>query len=184
MSDLGNLAAFLDEGWRHLQQGVADSQSPARYPTFATVSPEGLPEARTVALRHAAQAEAVVEVHTDILTPKVKALKASPRAAIHVWIPRSQVQIRLTTTAEILTGKAAEDAWVQVPPTSRVSYGTMPDPGTPIKEVFGYKKPPVRDRFAVLHCRVDHIDLVHLGERHRRAEYVRSDGWRGTWLAP
>ncbi|MEL7131814.1 MAG: pyridoxamine 5'-phosphate oxidase [Pseudomonadota bacterium] len=184
MSDPGDLAAFLDGCWQHLRRGVADSRSPARYPVFATVSPEGVPEARTVALRRASAAEAVVEVHTDIVTPKVVALKMSPVAALHVWLPKSRLQIRLTTRVEILTGEAVEEAWAKVPPASRVSYGTVPDPGVPIEGVFAYEKPPERARFAVLRCAVDHIDLVHLGERHRRAEYRRADGWQGTWLAP
>ena len=184
MSDLGDLGAFLDAGWQHLSRGVADSRSPARYPTFATVSPSGVPEARTVALRAAAQGDAVVEVHTDIVTAKIKALEASPRAALHVWLPKPRLQIRLTTTVQIVTGEAVETAWAKVPPDSRVSYGTNPDPGTPIPDVFDYDKPPVRDRFAVLRCVIDHIDLVELGERHRRAEFIRANGWRGTWLAP
>ncbi|APX11435.1 pyridoxamine 5'-phosphate oxidase [Tateyamaria omphalii] len=184
MSDPGDLAAFLEEAWQLLRRGVADSRSPARYPTFATVSPAGVPEARTVALRRAAQTEAVVEVHTDINTPKIAAVRASPVAAFHVWLPKSNLQIRLTTTVAILTGDAVEEAWTRVPPASRVSYGTVPDPGTPIEDVYAYEKPPERARFAVLRCTIDHIDLVHLGERHRRAEYVRSDGWAGTWCAP
>ena len=184
MSDLADLRAFLDAGWQHLRRGVADSRSPARYPTFATVSPDGVPEARTVAMRGAAQADAVVEVHTDIVTAKVKALQASPRAALHIWLPKPRLQIRLTTTVEIVTGDSIDAAWAKVPPESRVSYGTHPEPGSPIPDVFAYDKPPVRDRFAVLRCVIDHIDLVELGERHRRAEFIRADGWNGTWLAP
>ncbi|KIC48855.1 pyridoxamine 5'-phosphate oxidase family protein [Tateyamaria sp. ANG-S1] len=184
MSDPNDLSAFLGEAWQLLRRGVADSRSPARYPTFATVSPSGVPEARTVALRHASQAEAVVEVHTDIVTPKVTALRAFPVAALHVWIPKSNLQIRLTARVEILTGDQVNVAWAKVPPASRVSYGTVPDPGTAIDHVYAYDKPPERDRFAVLRCVIDHIDLVHLGERHRRAEYVRQDDWAGTWRAP
>jgi pyridoxamine 5'-phosphate oxidase len=74
MSDPNDLAAFLEAAWQNLRRGVADSRSPARYPTFATVSPKGLPEARTVALRRASPSEAIVEVHTDIATPKVQAV--------------------------------------------------------------------------------------------------------------
>jgi pyridoxamine 5'-phosphate oxidase len=55
MSDPNDLQAFLDEAWQHLAHGVADSKSPARYPTFATVSADGIPQARTVALRGASQ---------------------------------------------------------------------------------------------------------------------------------
>ncbi|MBY5932616.1 pyridoxamine 5'-phosphate oxidase family protein [Tateyamaria omphalii] len=184
MSDPNDLAAFLNDAWQLLRRGVADSRSPARYPTFATVSPAGVPEARTVALRRASQEEAVVEAHTDIVTPKVTALRASPIAALHIWIPKSNLQIRLTTRVEILSGEGVEDAWAKVPPSSRVSYGTVPDPGTPIEHVHAYDKPPERDRFAVLRCMIDHIDLVHLGDRHRRAEYARHDNWVGNWRAP
>jgi hypothetical protein len=184
MSDPDDLAAFLDSAWQHLRRGVADSRSPARYLTFATVSPEGLPEARTVALRHASGAEGIVEVHTDIATPKVQALGVVPHAALHVWLPKAKLQIRLTTSVEILTGEAVESEWAKVPTASRVSYGTEPAPGTPIGDVFAYDKPPVRERFAILRCRVDHLDLVELGERHRRAAFRRSDDWRGAWLAP
>lgn len=184
MSDPSDLGVFLADAWQHLRRGAADSRHPARYPTFATVSPDGLPEARTVALRRAKPSDALVEVHTDIATPKVTALHSNPRAALHVWIPKSDLQIRLTTTVTILTGPQVQDAWEAVPPPSRVSYGTAPDPGTPIGSVYAYEKPAVRERFAVLRCAVDHIDLVHLDKRHRRAAFERADGFAGTWLAP
>ena len=74
MSDPNDLQAFLDEAWRHLTRGVADSKAPARYPTFATVSTQGKPEARTVALRGASRSAGALEVHTDIETAKVTAL--------------------------------------------------------------------------------------------------------------
>jgi len=160
MSEPDALAAFLDAAWQHLRRGVADSQSPARYPTFATVSPHGLPEARTVALRRAARTEAIVDVHTDIATPKVCALRAVPHAALHIWQPKAKLQIRLTTSVEIVTGDEVEAEWAKIPSTSRVSYGTQPMPGTPINEMFEYDKPPLRERFAVLRCGIDHIDFV------------------------
>ena len=69
MSDPNDLTAFLDEAWRHLQRGVADSRSPARYPTFATVAADGTPEARTVALRGASRSLYTLEVHTDSIRP-------------------------------------------------------------------------------------------------------------------
>jgi len=96
MSDPNDLAAFLTAAWQHLSRGVTDNRSPARHPTFATVSPEGLPEARTVALRRASQAQAIVEVHTDIVTPKVQALRARPQTDnIHRDCDRSDVRRRM-----------------------------------------------------------------------------------------
>lgn len=184
MSDPNDLRAFLDEAWQHLTQGVADSKAPARYPTFATVSPDGKPEARTVALRGAMRSAGIVEVHTDIATAKVTALQMHPYAAFHIWAPRADLQIRLSTCVEILTGPQIDPQWAKVPPASRVSYGTAPAPGTPITDVYAYDKPAERARFAVLRCTLLEIDLVHLGAQHRRAAFVREDEWQGTWVAP
>ena len=184
MSDPDDLQAFLGEAWQYLSRGVADSKSPARYPTFVTVSPNGTPEARTVALRAASRSNAVLEVHTDIETTKVAALRQTPVAAFHIWLPRADLQIRLTASVVILTGEDVDAQWANVPPASRVSYGTEPAPGTPIAQVYEYEKPPTRDRFAVLRCQVTEMDLVHLGAQHRRAGFVRQDGWQGSWLTP
>ncbi len=183
MSDPNDLQAFLDEGWQHLRRGVADARAPARQPTLATVSPEGAPEARTVVLRRATESTAEVEVHTDTRTAKIEALRATPLAALHIWVPRAQLQIRLSAEVTILTGAKVAEQWARVPPGSRVSYGTEPAPGTPIAHVYDYEKPIKRDRFAVLHCKLTTIDLVHLGDRHRRALYKRADNWRGTWVS-
>lgn len=184
MSDPNDLAAFLAQAWQHLSRGVADRRAPARYPTFATVGPDGTPQARTVALRGASSSAGTLEVHTDIVTEKVIALRRNPVAALHVWIPRSDLQIRVTARVEILTGEAVTAQWDQIPTGSRVSYGTLPDPGTPIPHVYDYDKPAERSRFAVLACTVTALDLVHLGEQHRRAAYNRSDRFKGQWLAP
>ncbi|WP_420011129.1 pyridoxamine 5'-phosphate oxidase family protein [Tateyamaria sp.] len=135
MSDPNDLAAFLADAWKHMEHGVADGTSPARFPTFGTVAPNGTPEIRTVALRFAYPDRAVVEVHTDIATPKITALKHNPVAALHVWLPEAQLQIRLTGRVEIRTGPQVEAEWAKVPVASRVSYGTMPIPGTPIAQV-------------------------------------------------
>lgn len=184
MSDPNDLQAFLTQAWQHLGRGVADSRAPARFPTFVTVGPDGTPQARTVALRGASQRAGTLEVHTDIVTDKVTALRHNPVAALHVWVPSSDLQIRVTASVEILTGAAIEAQWEKIPAASRVSYGTQPDPGTPIDHVYAYEKPADRARFAVLACTVTALDLVHLGAQHRRAGYVRKDGFAGTWLAP
>ncbi|MEJ6815262.1 MAG: pyridoxamine 5'-phosphate oxidase family protein [Octadecabacter sp.] len=184
MSDPNDLPAFLDEAWRHLTRGVADSRSPARYPTIATVAPDGTPEARTVALRAASRSQSVLEVHTDIATSKVMALQHNPKAAFHIWLPRADLQIRITVAVDIRTGTDIDQQWERIPEGSRVSYGTQPKPGTPISDVYAYEKPSERDRFAVLTCNVLTIDLLQLGDRHRRAAFMRENEWAGSWLAP
>ncbi len=140
MSDPDDLQAFLGEAWQHLSRGVADSKSPARYPTFVTVSPNGTPEARTVALRAASRSNAVLEVHTDIETAKVAALRQTPVAAFHIWLPRADLQIRLTASVVILT-EDVEAQWANVPPASRVSYGTEPTPERRLRRSMTMKSP-------------------------------------------
>ncbi|MEM6482531.1 MAG: pyridoxamine 5'-phosphate oxidase family protein [Pseudomonadota bacterium] len=184
MSDPNDLTGFLSRAWQILGRGVADRRSPARHPTFATVSPDGLPQARTVVLRAADRATAMLEIHTDTASAKIAALRAHPQAEVHIWDARSKIQLRLAARVSILTGAETADRWASVPEASRVSYGTEPAPGSVIGHVYAYEKPPCADRFAVLSCALEAIDLVHLDTRHRRARYTRASEWSGNWLAP
>jgi pyridoxamine 5'-phosphate oxidase len=184
MNERNDLAGFLDAAWGHLTRGVADRHAPARHPTLATVSPDGWPEARTVVLRAAHRAEATLELHTDTDTAKIRALRASPRAALHVWVPRARLQIRVSADVEILTGAPTVARWANVPVSARVSYGTEPAPGTAITHARDYATPGSQDRFAVLCCHVRAMDLLELGSPHRRAHFMRDDQWQGTWVAP
>lgn len=168
--------------WDCLTQGVRDVAHPARRPTFATVSSDGWPEARTVVLRGAGAGD--LEVYTDLYSDKIKSLQAVPRAALHVWDEGRDLQVRLQTEVTILTGDAVQGRWNGVPDHGRQSYGVTPAPGVPIAEALDYVKDPDPATFAVLRCRVIAIDAVYLGARHRRAAYLRSDDWAGQWLVP
>ncbi len=170
--------------WTRLVRGVADRRAPARHPTLATLSPAGWPEARTVVLRAADPAAAVLEVHTDLHSAKVAALRANPRAAFHVWEASAHLQTRLMVEVTILTGDAVAATWARVPDPSRHGYGTTPPPGQPIAAALAYDKPADPASFAVLRCAVQAMDVLHLGPQHRRARFDRADGWAGQWLAP
>ncbi|MFQ6547022.1 pyridoxamine 5'-phosphate oxidase family protein [Aestuariibius sp. 2305UL40-4] len=178
------LDGVLDQVWSRLSRGVADRRAPARQPTFATISPHGWPEARTVVLRRAERAEAVLKVFTDLGSGKIASLRAAPLAALHVWEPSPRLQIRVQAEVEILSGDAVAERWDHLTPEGRTSYGCVPPTGTPIGEALAYEKTSDQAAFAVLQCRAVSIDAVHLGEVHRRALYRREDGWAGEWLAP
>lgn len=172
------------EVWNTIVQGLANANHPARRPTLATVSPAGWPEARTVVLRAADTHAATVAVYTDINSEKIRSLRASPRAALHIWEPDMALQIRLHATVEIATGEAVKAAWDHLSQSSRESYGVEPWPGQPISHGLDYVKSPNFGSFAVLNCRVATMDVVHLGEQHRRVVFSRSDEWMGRWLSP
>ena len=90
----------------------------------------------------------------------MQALRVHPKAAFHIWLPTANLQIRLTTSVEILTGDAVETEWAKVPPISRISYGTEPEPGTPIRDVLAMKNH--RTRLVLQSCNVGWIRSTRL----------------------
>jgi len=184
MIEFNNLAQFLDHGWSCINRSVADTKSPGRYPTLATVSKDLLPETRTVVLRKANRSTSVLEIHTDTQTEKVNALRQNPNASLHMWLPKRRLQIRINVIVKIQTGSIIKKRWEEVPQKSRVSYGTIPTSGSAIKEPLAYDQTPSMERFAVLECNVEKIELLHLGKNHTRAVYQAITNWTGAWLAP
>lgn len=170
--------------WQTLARGVADRRSAARHPTLATVSPDGWPEARTVVLRAADITGRSFDIHTDAFSSKVQSLRERPRAALHVWDEKQELQLRLQADVTILTGDSVADLWKNVPDKSRQAYGTAPAPGTALDHALAYTKPADPAAFAVLRCHVIAVDAVHLGAEHRRAFFTRDSDWVGEWLAP
>lgn len=184
MSDPHDLVAFLDLGWQRLTRGVADRRAAARHPVFATVSPDGAPEARTVVLRGANRHDGTVEVHTDGGSDKVTSLRSNSRAQLMVWDDRAKLQIRLSTRVTILQGGDVADRWQNVPDGSRMAYGASPPPGTPIPNAHAYTKLASLDWFTVLTCRIESIELMQLIDPHRRAVFMANDDWIGEWRVP
>ncbi|MEN8658895.1 pyridoxamine 5'-phosphate oxidase family protein [Marivita sp.] len=184
MSDPQDLAAFLELGWQRLTRGVADRHAAARHPVFATVSPDGTPEARTVVLRGANRGESTVEIHTDGGSDKVVSLRSNPRAQLLVWDEKAKLQIRLSTRVTILQGGEVADRWNNVPEGSRMAYGASPNPGTSIPNAHAYTKLASLDWFTVLTCRIESIELMQLIDPHRRAVFMACNGWFGEWRVP
>jgi pyridoxamine 5'-phosphate oxidase len=170
--------------WDRLVRGVGDKKAPARHVVLATQSADGWPEARTVVLRHANREEGVLEVHTDLNSDKVASLRHLPRATIQVWDSVQHLQIRAQAEVQIASGAEVAAIWARVPDPSRQSYGVIPAPGQPIPDALAYVNTPDPATFAVLRCRILAIDALYLGDRHRRARFLRADGWAGQWLSP
>jgi hypothetical protein len=174
----------LKQAWDTLALGVADAAHPARRPTFATTSPSGWPEARTIVLRGVDPVAGTVTAHTDLYSDKIKSLQSSPRAALHIWDANQDLQIRLQTEVVIQSGDAVRTLWHKIPDHAQQSYGVTPPPGAPIETALDYVKQPDPATFAVLICTVVHIDAVHLGANHRRVSFSRDRHWQGQWLSP
>jgi hypothetical protein len=179
-----NLADLHARVWILLIRGVADRRAPARHPTLATVTPDGMPRARTVVLRAADPASASLDVHTDQHSAKMADVAATPFAALHIWDSSAHLQIRIEASIELLTGAEAAKIWARMSEPLRSAYGTIPHPGMPIAESLDYAKSPEAASFAVLRLRMLAMDVLHLGTHHRRARFQRDGGWQGQWLVP
>jgi len=174
----------LDSLFATAWQVMADARGDARQIGFATVGADGWPETRIVVLRDVDAGAQTLSIHTDRYSGKLTSLRDNPRAALVYWDQRRRLQLRLQADVFIQTGQSAAEAWARVPDPSRQSYGTSPAPGTPIKGALEYTKPCLQSAFAVLSCRVVTMDVVHLGDAHRRAKYSRDGDWAGQWLSP
>ena len=179
-----NLADLHAKVWTQLIRGVGDRRSAARHPTLATVTPGGMPRARTAVLRAANSKAATLDLHTDLRSAKIAELETTPHAALHVWDSTAHLQIRIEASVAILTGADAADIWARMPEPARSIYGVVPAPGTVITDSLGYGKNPEAAAFALLRLRILAMDVLHLGPHHRRARFDRDGGWQGQWLVP
>ena len=179
-TDLHPWAADLSDRhaqvWARLVRGVRDRRAPTHHPTLATVTPDGMPQARTVVLRAADKGTGTLDIHTDLHSAKVAGLRRTPFAALHLWDATARLQMRLEATATILTGPDAAVVWAGLPDASRQSYSCQPAPGRPIAEALDYARQPDPASFAALRLTVPMIDALHLGPNHRRARFDRHVG--------
>lgn len=178
--DFETLPGLHARAWAQLRSGAAGREHVA----LATVSTAGLPEARTVVLRAADEGAATVEIYTDLKSDKIASLRAHLVGSVLYWDAETALQMRAACDVTILSGQAAQSRWDGVPDHSRYSYGITPAPGRVIAESTAYHKDPQMDDFAVLQCRISHLDVLHLKQPHRRAQFSRDSEWCGNWVAP
>ena len=184
MSDLNDLSAFYDLGWQQLENTMKTRDLASRQVALATVSGDGKPEVRTVVLRDVSRVSSILQVNTDVVSAKVAALNVNPYAELLYWNEKTALQLRLKTRVEIKKDDETALIWPTVPEASRGNYGSSPETGTPISSVFDYEKLGLARNFAILVFHVDEVDIVELGDRHRRAQFCKSSDWAGQWIVP
>lgn len=180
-----SLRTTLDTVWSTLEAHVFDQGANRTYATLATFDPERGPQLRHVSLRAAQRAPGEADVYTDLRSHKVAEITADPRVSLLIWQPQARVQLRLTGNATVVSGPQTRPLWDALPPDGRLNYAHEPAPGTPLPRGDAFSFVPDPANFAVIRVKLDHIDYVSLAETgHRRAAFLRSDGWKGQWLSP
>lgn len=175
-SDDASLGSLLETVFQHLARGKADRHHPARHPTLATTGPNG-PELRTLVLRGIDRDAPSLEFHTDGASAKVAQIRAAPQVALHVWIPKANLQIRASALATIQLGD--QRLFETLPAEAQANYqGAVP--GTPLS----LNAPQTEPRFTKLICQITAFDILYLGTPHMRASYTGATNWQGTWITP
>ncbi|MBO83968.1 MAG: pyridoxamine 5'-phosphate oxidase [Deltaproteobacteria bacterium] len=178
--------------WALWSRATVDTRSPFRTPTIATVGLDGTPEARTVVLRDAQQAERRLVLHSDSRAGKVRALRRHPTLAWHFWNPRHRLQVRASGPARLhRIGPVVDTAWAALSVHQQRTYAASPAPGTPL-EAPGDGLPDLelaasgRDHFCVIEGIIQRIDILQLrrgGHRRCVLQWVGSE-WTTRWVVP
>lgn len=177
-----SLEGVLGRAWAMLIRGANDPKHAARTPTLATISATG-PQQRTLVLRQTDRDAGTLTLFTDRASAKVGELAADPRAALHIWDKRSQIQLRLAAMVSAAPGDPK--LWERMPEGARDVYGVEPPPGTTLEDPEAFERTSNAEKFLELKLTLTRIELVTLAtDPHRRAEFQRADGWQGQWLAP
>jgi len=195
---LHDLAQVEHQFWSLLERGARDRRSPYHAPSVATITPDG-PQVRTITLRHADRAGAIVRFNADVRGGLVGQLLADPRAMLHAYGAAERTQLRLATRALIHRDDAVSLAAWQATTASAKRCYLVPPPGSPVAApssglptALERRAPSVEESacgyalFCVVELAIEQIEWLYLHSVHkRRARFVRdAAGWRGQWLTP
>ncbi len=184
------LDAVRDAAFACLEEGAVDPGSVWHTPTLANVDAAGWASQRSVVLRGWDFSTRALEIHTDSRSAKYMALKRGPKASLHGWDPRRQVQLRLRGPVALHVGDAvAQAAWDRLRPASRATYGVMPGPGASLQhpdDTWQAEENQGYAVFCVIHLVVEELEWLRLEQgSHARARFSWDNGvTRSMWLVP
>ncbi len=195
-----DLDRIWDKAWSMLERAVVDRRAAGHTPVLATVSPDGMPQARTVVLRATDRASRQLRMHTDMRSGKVEDLAVTPKAGVLVYDKGQKIQLRLSGAARVETaGAGADAAWDASRLTSRRCYLAPVGPGTDVAGPTSGLPPVFEDRppteaeswqgrgaFGVVLVTVTRLEWLFLAARgHRRCVFDWADGpVTSRWLVP
>lgn len=193
--DLAAMNAATAWAWLagELTAAVGSARHGLHLLTVATAGTDGYPDARTVVLRHVDPLCREIRFHSDLRSPKVQALRVSPRVALHWYDPALRVQVRVAAVAVIHHGDTVAAAtWNASQPMSRAIYTAAAAPGDALDAFPAGPSAPAADddtglgRFAVVSCRFDAVELLSLHAAGHQRVRLHLDRDPVTWtvLAP
>lgn len=172
-----------DRLWQELQRAPQRGH-PWRLCTLATVTPDGLPDARSVVLRQVDPAERELCFFTDTRSPKVAQIARQPRGVVVMWSAELGWQVRLSVQLEVLdSGLAVLSHWTRLKLTPAVfDYLSPVPPGSPLERPSAERGD--REHFGVVCARVLSIDWLDLNTNGQRRARFGPEPGAATWLQP
>ena len=172
--------------WQELQRAVLDRHHEWRTPVLATLGVDGVPQARTVVLRHADAGQAVLHVSTDSRSPKVAELEAAPPVSLVFWSKCLNWQLRVRAQATVLrSGPEVDATWARISTSAAAGdYLSAQAPGAALEATTEARTGSASGahHLALIKLQVLEIDWLELARSgHRRASLTRTD-W--TWRTP
>ena len=175
--------------WTELQRATHDRHHEWRTPVLATVGTDGLPQARTVVLRHAHAGAGTLQIFTDSRSPKVAALAAQPAVALAFWSKRLSWQLRVQATASVqLSGPEVDAVWARVSQSAAAGdYLSAHAPGDVLPHASPDEAAATSSRarvhhLAIITAQVQSIDWLELGRGGHRRAVLQGDQW--DWRVP
>nr|CBA31422.1 hypothetical protein Csp_F37450 [Curvibacter putative symbiont of Hydra magnipapillata] len=171
--------------WQELQRAMQDRHHEWRTPVLATVNADGLPQARTVVLRHADARQATLQFFTDKRSPKVAELEAAPSVALVFWSKRLSWQLRIQATATVQrSGPEVDAVWTHVSQSPAAGdYLSAKAPGDVWEEDASDTPSDNTQHFlGIVTLQIQNMDWLELARTgHRRAVFT-ADQWE--WRVP
>jgi pyridoxamine 5'-phosphate oxidase len=167
--------------WQELQRATQDRHHEWRTPVVASVDASGAPQARTVVLRHADATTRQLTFYTDTRSPKAEQLRSHTNMAFVFWSKRLNWQLRVRSSATVVSEGAAIDAiWNKLRQSPAAGdYLSATVPGSPLhaaaeqSQQQGQPDHEPTHHLAVVIADVIDIDWLELARTgHRRARLV------------
>lgn len=186
MARLKTLDAIEAALWEQLEAASRNRSHGWRTPVLATVTSQGLPDARTIVLREVDAAQRQLRFYTDERSPKAEQLRALPRGVLVMWSHALGWQLRIGVALDLqVHGLAVSSRWarLKLSPAAHDYLSPLP-PGTDLPTPAAGLTAREEDRghFALVTAAVESIDWLELhADGHRRAKFD-ADGPR--WVQP
>jgi hypothetical protein len=196
----GDLADIDAASWAELAAAADRPASAFRYLTLGSVDAQFRPQARMVVLRRADAATRVLEIHTDVRSPKWRELSDRPAATVLGFCPQTRLQLRLQGVAELHApdSECARRAWETLSAWTRLTYAGGP-PGDALPSEMASETMQAaaaqaahaadgKARFGVVLFRADTLDWFQLARQaNRRACFAYNEAGELTgsqWVNP